>query len=83
MNKLLVLTIGVLFTGLLSTVSITSQLQQAHASIIGDFGIGYNAGKTAAYNGYADNCDGYSNSYCAGFHIGYAGEEAAIAQVQP
>jgi hypothetical protein len=56
----------------------------AQASIIGDFGAGYQYGKNLAYQGYGDYCpNGYSNSYCAGFHVGWNAEEAALQQAQP
>ena len=79
MNKSILIALPVIVILLGATTTIAT----AHASIIGDFGIGYANGKTAAYNGYGDYCNGYSNSYCAGFHVGYAGEEAALQQAQP
>lgn len=66
---------------LVGTMTITS----AHASIIGDFGAGYQQGKNDAYYGYGDgSCPyGYSNSYCVGYHTGYDAELAVINQAQP
>jgi hypothetical protein len=58
-----------------------------HASIIGDFGIGYQAGKNQAYSdwngGYSqnDSCpSGNSISYCSGYRVGYDG---TLQQAQP
>ena len=59
-------------------------ISSAHASIIGDFGIGYNNGKIDAYNGYAKaGCSAYSYSYCAGYSAGYDAEIITLNQAQP
>jgi hypothetical protein len=59
-----------------------------HASIIGDFGTGYQAGKTQAYNDFQsgtndDSCPGGSTSYCSGYVVGYDAEQATLKQAQP
>ena len=61
-----------------------------HASIIGDFGIGYQAGKNQAYSdwngGYSqnDSCpSGNSISYCSGYTVGYDAEWGTLQQAQP
>jgi hypothetical protein len=61
-----------------------------HASIIGDFGIGYQAGKNQAYSdwngGYSQNDSrpsGYSLSYCSGYTVGYDAEWGTLQQAQP
>jgi hypothetical protein len=61
-----------------------------HASIIGDFGIGYQAGKNQAYsdwnggNSQNDSCpSGNSISYCSGYTVGYDAEWGTLQQAQP
>jgi len=79
MNKSILIALPVIAILLGTTTTITT----AHASIFGDFGIGYDAGKRAAHSGYGDICSYGSNSYCAGFHIGWNLEESTIQQAQP
>ena len=62
----------------------TMTISSAHASIIGDFGIGYNQGKYDAYYGIGNgSCPGGSNSYCAGYHSGYVSESTILEQALP
>lgn len=79
MNKAVLIAVPIIAI-IVGTMTISS----AHASIIGDFGIGYNNGKSDAYYGNGDGtCPGGSNSYCAGYHAGYVAEELTIQQAQP
>jgi hypothetical protein len=79
MNKFVLIAMPVLAI-IVGTMAITS----AYASIVGDFGIGYQQGKVDAYDGYSESCpSGYSNSYCTGYHVGYEAEAAVLNQAQP
>lgn len=79
MSKLILVAMSVLAI-IVGTMTISS----VHASIWGDFGAGYQQGKNDAWNGYSEHCpDGYSNSYCAGYHTGYEFEYATLQQAQP
>jgi hypothetical protein len=82
--KILLLAIGIfmMFYG--------GSIAAVHASIIGDFGIGYQAGKDQAYSdwngGYSqnDSCpSGNSISYCSGYTVGYDAEWGTLQQAQP
>lgn len=82
--------IAIIFVMLAATT--TTMTGIAHASIIGDFGIGYQDGKNQAYNdwyqgnGEDSSCprsgEGDSLSYCSGYAIGYNGEWGAFLQTQ-
>ncbi|MFZ0513631.1 MAG: hypothetical protein WAM14_18640 [Candidatus Nitrosopolaris sp.] len=62
-----------------------------HASIIGDFGIGYQDGKNKAYNDFPNTDDdtcpyaGYAGytSYCTGYIVGYDDELGTLQHAQP
>jgi len=80
---LLLTTIGIF------TILAVGSIAIVHASIIGDFGMGYQAGKTQAYNDFQssandDSCpSGSSTSYCSGYVVGYDAEQATLKQAQP
>ena len=79
MRKLILVAVPILAI-LVGTMTISS----ARASLIGDFGIGYNDGKSDVYYGNGDGtCPGGSNSSCAGYHSGYVAEELTLQQAQP
>jgi hypothetical protein len=65
-----------------------SSIAVVHASIPGDFGMGYQAGKNQAYIDFPagtnnDACPGGSISYCSGYVSGYDLEGATLQQAQP
>lgn len=70
----------------LVAIAVISTTGSVHASIIGNFGAGYDQGKADAYNGYSESCPyDFSNnfSYCTGYHAGYAQETFALNAAQP
>lgn len=72
--------------GLVAIVAAVSTVNMVHASTIGNFGAGYDQGKSDAYNRYSESCpyDFSSNfAYCSGYHAGYAEESAALNAAQP
>ena len=87
MNKAIVLApiVAVLLVGAISTITTAAQ-----ASIFGNFGAGYDAGRaagrTAFYQGIDDaSCpyDFSSNiSWCTGYHLGYNQVQGALRAAQ-
>jgi hypothetical protein len=72
-----------------------SSISVVHASILGDFKDGYDAGKTHAINDFSNNylynnschdssvSSGSSTDYCSGYSAGYDSEWAKLTNAQP
>src|SRR5207247_9956465 len=81
-------TLAVLTAGIFGSIAVNV----AYASILGDFGSGWNAGKSAAYRAlysghqYDASCPtSYIDhkSYCTGYHSGYFEEWSALRGAHP
>jgi hypothetical protein len=88
MNKAILIApmVAVLLVGAISTITIAAQ-----ASIIGNFGSGYDAGKSADYRAFVQGPSDASGpydfdtypTYCTGYHAGFDEVQGALWAAQP
>jgi hypothetical protein len=86
MNKSILIAMPVIAILLGATAAI-----HARASIIGEFGKGYDAGKAAGYAAFYQGIHDASYPYdfstyvswCTGYHLGYNDEQSALRPAEP